>query len=356
MTPQQFLAQLKAGKIAPVYLFLGPEMYRRRICRRMLVEKFLPEDVREAGLVRHDLDEVELRDAVDDANSLSLFVSRRVVWIGAAEAALPKGHAADAEASAAAIIAAYVKNPAPDTVVVFDSSRLTFESDDKTKVERLRKICTAIKDQVEFNPYSSDEARKLAADLATRASLQITPAALDTLVETLGADASRIATEIDKLALFTGGNRKVAEEDILAMAPDARSATIFALVNSLSRADRAQSLDLLETLVRDGEYLPLALTFLATQFRLALAAKEEGLRTAQQLQGHFTKLGIGMWASRAHQVLETMNAFSKPRLELAVAKMYQADRALRDGPPDDRIVLEEVVLALTSKSTNAARR
>ncbi|MBL8222821.1 MAG: DNA polymerase III subunit delta [Bryobacterales bacterium] len=332
-----------------MYLFVGPEMYRRRICRKMLLEKFLPEDMREEGFVRHDLDDTGLRDAVDDASSLSLFVTRRVVWIGAAEAAVPKGNAADAEAAATAIVTAYAKNPTPDTIVVFDSSRLTFDNEDKTKLDRLRKIFAVVKDQVEFVPYSVDEARKLAGDLATRSGLQIHPPALDALVESLGADAARISTEIEKLALFTGGKRKVTEEDIAAMAPDARATTIFALVNALSRGDRSQSLDLLETLVRDEQYLPLALTFLATQFRLALTAKEEGLRTQQQLMGHFAKLGVGMWPSRAQQVLETMNAFPRARLEMAISKMYQADKALRDRPADERIVIEDVVLALTAK-------
>ncbi|MBL8174524.1 MAG: DNA polymerase III subunit delta [Bryobacterales bacterium] len=350
MTPQQFLAQVKSGNLAPVYLFAGPEMYRRRICRRMLIEKFLPEDMREEGFVRHDLDETNLREAVDDASSLSLFVSRRVVWVGAAEAAIPKGNAAEAEAAATAIVTAYVRNPAPDTVVVFDSSRLTFDSDDKTKLERLRKIFGAVKDQVEFVPYSAEEARKVASDLAAKAGLQIAPPALDALVESLGADVARIATEIEKLALFAGAGRKVTEEDIQAMAPDARATTIFALVNALSRGDRAQSLDLLETLVRDGEYLPLALTFLATQFRLALTAKEEGLRTQQQLQGHFAKLGVAMWPSRAQQVMETMNAFPRSRLEMAIRRIYQADKALRDRAPDDRIVIEDFVLALTARA------
>jgi DNA polymerase III subunit delta len=349
MTPQQFLTQLKSGKPAAVYLFVGPEMYRRRICRKMLVEKFLPEDMREEGFVRHDLDETGLRDAVDDAGSLPLFASKRVVWIGSAEAAVPKGHAAEAEAAATAIVSAYAKNPTPDTIVVFDSSRLTFDNEDKTKLERLRKIFSAVKDQVEFAPYGVEEARKLAADLAAKAGLQIHAAALEALVESLGSDAARIATEIEKLALYTGGKRKVTEEDIQAMSPDARATTIFALVNALSRGDRAQSLDLLETLVRDGEYLPLALTFLATQFRLALTAKEEGLRTQQQLQGHFAKLGVAMWPSRAQQVMETMSAFPRGRLELAIRKIYEADKALRDRAADDRIVIEDVVLALTGQ-------
>lgn len=350
MTPQQLLTQIKSGTLAPIYLFLGPEMYRRRVCRRLLLEKFLPPEMREEGFTRHDLDETPLRDVIDDASAYSLFASKRVLYVTSAEAALPRSPSSEIESNLHALVAGYVANPTPDTVLIFDSSRLTFESEDKSKLDRLRKIFSTITTQVEFQPYSDDDARKLAADLAQKAKLQISPSALEMLVDALGSDAARLANEIEKLSLYTNGQRPVTEEDIAALAPDARSTTIFALVNSLSRGDRTTSLDLLETLVREGEYLPLALAFLATQFRFALAAREEGLRTAQQIQGHFSKLGVAMWPSRAQQVVTTMSAFSKPKLEQAILKIYETDKALRDRAPDDRIVLDDLVLTLTSKS------
>jgi DNA polymerase-3 subunit delta len=259
---------------------------------------------------------------------------------------LPRGNAAPDEKDAAAL-AAYIANPAPDTTVVFDAQRFSFENEDKAKLDRLLKFYAPVPNVVEFKPYTPEEARKLAADLAAKSGLKIAPALLETLVETLGADASRIATEIDKLAAFTGGKAEVTEADVRALAPDARSTTIFALVAALGRGDRAASLDLLQTLVRDGEYLPLALTFLGAQFRFALTAKEEGLRTPQQIQGHFSKLGVPMWSSRAQQVAQTLGAFSKSSLESALVKIYEADKAFRDRSPDDRLVMERLVLALT---------
>ncbi len=63
-------------------------------------------------------------------------------------------------------------------------------------------------------------------------------------------------------------------------------------------------------LTRDGEYLPLALTFLGTQFRLALAAKEAGLTNAGQIQAHFARQGIQIWRGRAEQVAETLTRVS----------------------------------------------
>ena len=130
--------------------------------------------------------------------------------------------------------------------------------------------------------------------------------------------------------------------------PDARATTIFALVNALGRRDRARSLEILDTLTREGEYLPLALAFLSTQFRMALAAREAGLKSSQQVQAHFTRLGVPMWGSRADQVYQTAAKFGGPQLERAMKLIFEADRALRDARPDDRIVMEQFVLKLTA--------
>ena len=89
-------------------------------------------------------------------------------------------------------------------------------------------------------------------------------------------------SKIEKLSLY---GKPVTAEDLPLLVPDARQSTIFALVNALGRRDRARALETLDALVREGEYLPLALTFLATQFRMALAAKEANLRGARRCRG-----------------------------------------------------------------------
>jgi DNA polymerase-3 subunit delta len=106
-------------------------------------------------------------------------------------------------------------------------------------------------------------------------------------------------------------------------------------------------LESLDVLVREGEYLPLALSFLATQFRLAYAAKEARLTNASQIQTHFTRQGTPMWRSRAEQVAQTAAAFSLEKLRSAAVKIFETDKALRDARPDDRTVMERFVLELT---------
>lgn len=349
MTPEQFLQRLGKEPPAPVYLFLGPELYQLAACRRALVEKMLAAEDREEGLTRHDLDQTALAAVLDDARSLSLFARERIVWVASAESVLPRGKSAGEEEKAAASeLAAYVQHPTPGTVLVFEASRYGFDGDDRAKIERVQKFYSAISNVVEFHPYSIESARRLAQDLAKAAGLQIGLAEMGLLVESLAGDPSRISNEIEKLRLYTAGKRKVTVDDIALLSPAAYESTLFALVGALGRGDRERSLACLDALLRAGEHLPLALTFLATQFRLAMAARDEGLKTAAQIQTYFTREGIRIWRDRAEQVHQTMSAFPNEKLSRAIEKIFWADKALRDARPDDRVVLEDLVFSLTA--------
>lgn len=342
---------VKKGTPPPAALLLGPEAYQRRRIKEALLAAFP-----EGAVTQHDLAEIALAEILDDARALSLFASERLIWVLNAELALPKGRASEDDADSdspahssgdAAPLAAYLKDPTPGVTLVFEAIRYDFEGDDKRKQERVRKFYAAVAAVVELHRYTPAEARSEAESLVRNAGLRIDPAALDLLVEALGADIARIAVEIEKLALFAG-DRAVTTDDIAALVPDARAATIFALVNALGRRDRARSLAILDTLTREGEYLPLALAFLSTQFRLALTAREAGLKSSQQVQGHFTRLGVPMWSSRAEQVWQTASKFTRPQLERGLGLIYKADKSLRDARPDDRTPIELFILELVS--------
>jgi DNA polymerase III subunit delta len=349
LSPDQFLLRLRKAPPSAVSLFIGPELYQLGACRRALVEKVLAPEDRDNGLSRHDMETTTLAAILDDARSLSLFAPQRVIWVSGAEAALPRGRSASQEDNAAsADLAEYVRNPTPGTILIFVSSRYDFEGEERAKMERVQKFFSCIPEVVEFRPYTVEAARQLAQNLASGAGLQLGLSELGLLVDSLASDASRIVNEIEKLSLYVGANRKVTTDDILQLVPNAQATTIFALVAALGRGDRKKSLNHLDTLLREGEYLPLALTFLATQFRLAMVAHEAGLRTAQQIQSHFTRLGIRIWRDRAEQIYQTVTAFSAARLSRAIEKVSGADRALRDARPDDRVVMEELVFSLTA--------
>ncbi len=78
---------------------------------------------------------------------LSLFASKRVIWLARAESALPRGKAGggrgaergsdDEETTAtggdADALTSYLREPTPDVVLVIDSARYKFEGEDKAR-------------------------------------------------------------------------------------------------------------------------------------------------------------------------------------------------------------------------------
>jgi DNA polymerase-3 subunit delta len=162
------------------------------------------------------------------------------------------------------------------------SRSLGFDGDDKTKSARARKFFGAIRDVVEFRRFSVDEGCGELDRIARAANVKLDRAASEALVEALAADVGRIAIEIEKLSLY--GKPITADE-----------------------------------------YLPLALTFLATQFRIALVAKEANLRGASEVQGHFQRAGVQMWGSRAEQVSATTTKFSREHRERGLKLIFETD-------------------------------
>lgn len=358
MTPEQFLARIAKQPAQPVYLFLGQEGYQRRICKDALVARVLPGEARADGLTQLDLENSSLREVLDDARSLSLFSTERLMWVSSAEVALPRrlmNSAEEAEnegGSAESQLAAYLAAPTPGTVVVFECSRYDFNGDDRSKLERVQKFYAAIREVVEFRQLEPHAIRFLAQELAKQHRLKLGGAELAALLDTVGPDANRLAAEIEKLSLFVGTERAVTMDDLSALVPNAAQSTIFALVNALGKRDRAAALRSLDILVREGEYLPLALTFLSTHFRLALAAKEVRLASVQQAQAFFAKIGVRMWRHRAEEVMLTAGAFTKEHLAKAIGLIYETDKKFREGYRDDRVIMESMVLALTNGRSN----
>ncbi|WP_321474365.1 DNA polymerase III subunit delta [uncultured Paludibaculum sp.] len=356
MTPDQFLRSLSKQDPEPVYLFVGPEGYRRAPCRKALIEKMLSVEDREEGYTRHDLDEVSLNEVLDDARSMSLFARNRVIWVASAESALPRGRAAASEeeesSGKAAVgpeaLTSYCQDPTPGVVLVFDARKWDFDGEDKTKMDRLAKYYGAIRAVVEFVKFTPQDARAFVQSLAGERGLRLGSNEIDLLVEATAADASRLANEVEKLALFAEVNGgKVTAADIANMVPNAQETTVFNLVNALARRSRVEAMQLLDTLVREGEYLPLALTFLGGIFRLALAAREQGLRSSSEVQSFFQRQGTPMWRSRADQIHTASSKFTKEKLEEALQLVFRADRDMKSSRVDDRIVMEDFVLRLT---------
>ncbi len=349
MTPKQFLQNAPKSPLASGYLFLGNELFYRDRCRRALLQAALGEGAQSGheGLTEFDLAEQPLHKLIDDARTFSLFADKRLIIGSNAEAALPRNLATvspDAEA-----LGRYFEKPTPGVVVLFESTRYDWsDRDDKARLERMTKFFSAVPETVKFERFSAAEALAAAQALAKRLNLAIEPDALSELVEMLGNDVARLSNDLEKIALYAEGGRAVTRADIELLVPEARQRGMFEFSDALVRKDRQRALEILDTLALSGEHWPMQLSLLAGLFRQALAAKEQSVRSVQDAMRVFNQQNIRIWPARAKQIVDIARQYSRKELERAVSAMFEADRDLRRERPDDRVIMEQLVVNLTA--------
>jgi len=366
--PAQFLSQLKkkpgASNLAAGYLLLGSELFSRDGCRRALIEAALRPEDRESGLVEYDLSDTPLESLIDDARTLSLFSTSRVIIGYNAEAVAGRGKAAgrggeaensadeeDAEGAAPArtgVLEGYFDRPTPGVVLLFEALRFDWDDrDEKKKLETLSRTFAAVPVKIELRRLDPRAALEGSRLLAQQNRLKISEALLAELADALNYEMARLANEISKLALYSGGEREITREILTELVPEARSSGLFELTDALAARNRQRALEILDTLARMDVYLPLQVNFLAGLFRHALAVKESGARSETEVSRLFDRLGLPVWPARARQALDTARRFSREQLERAVVLLFETDRDLRRDRPDDKLVMEQLVWELT---------
>ena len=350
MTPKQFLDRLKKTGPHSLYLFLGNEPFLRDRCRRALVHAVLGRSAAEIphpeGLVKIDLSEQPMTSLIDEARTMSLFSPARLLIGSPAEAAVPRGAGAKPVEPFEAL-RGYAGNPMPATVVLFEASRLDLdERDDKSKVDRLVKLFGPACEIVEIKRLSADQVLREAEERVKQLGLPIDTSTLRDLIEMLSSDMGRLVGELEKLSLYVERDRPIRAEDLELLIPEARRRGVFELSDALAHGDRVRALDILDTLAKAGASWPMQVSLIAGLFRQALAMKEEGAGSAQQVLAVSKRRGIRMWPPRARQVVEIGRHFSSRRLEKALIRLGEADRDLRRERPNDRVIMERLVMLL----------
>ncbi len=324
-----FLRAVAKNEFAPAYLLAGAELFFRDKAREALVKFYL--DGRPEDLVERDLAEVAVRDALDDAATPGLFAPRRVVWLRNADALLARRGPTSEETALTSgrhspeAITAYLGRPNPEAIVVFEA-----RTDDKERIARLEKLLAGSA-KVELGRAAAPEAVRYLIEEAGRAGFTLDRGAAAELVEATGDDLARARTELEKLMAYAAGRGAITAEDVRELVPAEPAYIIWELGDSIGRGDVPGALERLGALLRDG-HKPLAiLGLIASHIRKLLRAKAGGSEWLPQ--------EIRRQAQKIPQV----------QLLAALDRLFRADVELRSSPPDERLVLERLVLDLTGR-------
>jgi DNA polymerase-3 subunit delta len=370
----RFLAEIRTPQLRPGYVLAGDEAFLYQRCRAGILATLAPPDQRDFCLHDLDLAETPIFDILDQAQTPSLMAPFQVFFVRNLKLLYARG-SKKAEFEA---IDAYFRRPNPSAVLIFVADHLSIPVDlrrmdmqDKERYERIRETLGEWCGLVELARVEESDAARYLLESAVTRGVTIDSEAARELVDALGADMMLIASEFEKLALYAQGKLlRVPQPEILTqgftaiplpnitlgdvetMVLAAKQRSLYELTDAISRRDRPAALALLHGLLNasdGGEDAAIGhLYMLARTFRQMLVILEKNVRDSRAIWSVLWQ-GFRMPPFAADDLIRQARRYkSRADLTRALRQIARADLEIRSSPPDKRLVLERLVLALAS--------
>jgi len=173
---------------------------------------------------------------------------------------------------------------------------------------------------------------------------QMTHEAAAQLAAFVGDNLRLLASEIDKLLSYVDRARPITEEDIQLLVSDVGEASIFDMVDAITRRDARAASQLLHRRLDSGDH-PLALQgMVVRQIRILIQVKELA-QTGLDRQTIARQLGLHPFVVR--KALEQERSFSMKQLENIHRRLLETDVAIKTGRVDAVLALDMMIAGLT---------
>jgi DNA polymerase-3 subunit delta len=323
MKPNDFRKQLQENRVLPVYLFLGEERLLHQELLQEAVAKLLTAEEREFNLLRLDAAATGPEELQTNLETGPFFGPVRIVYLDGLEKA-------DAETQETLLGA--LANLA-DGLHLFVSA---------AKLDGRRKLHQEIQKRfhtVECGRLSLQDLPVWIDRRAKEMGVALTAPQIRLMAQRLGSDLLLIRTELEKLALFSGGKAisDSAFEDLLPGEPEP---DIFALIDAVAAQDPKLGMPRLEELLNAGENEIKILATLARQVRNILAALEA--RSKGLTPKDLTKL-FGIKPFVAEKSFVQSGRFRAEDLHRIMERLLLADYRMKTGQMEPRLELELAV-------------
>src|SRR5450755_4124874 len=351
----RFFSELASRKLKPAYVLVGDEAFFRKRCRNAILEHLVAPDSRDFGLFEFDLAETSLNEVLDRARTPSLMAPFQVFFVRGVKTLFGRG-SNDEKIGA---IAAYCKNPNPDALLVFVADHISIPADarrmemtDKDRYQKIREDLGPFCGIVELSRVEEGEAVRWIGEYCLTREVKMDSDGARELVDALGGDMMMVSNELEKLILYVSEKKKITLGDVETMVLAAKQRSLYELTDAISSKDRVRALEVLDAILLSGEGEEAAIGhiyMLAKTFRQMLVILERNVRDQRMLWAALWQ-GFRVPPFAADDIIKQARRYkSRRELTRAIRLVAKADLALRSNPVSKRMVLERLVMDLTTE-------
>ncbi len=353
----RFIEEIASPSLRPGYVLIGDEIFLYDRCRKAILSTLAPEETRDFCLHDLDLADTSIFEVLDRAQTPSLMAPFQVLFVRGLKVLYGRGSKKEEFAA----IDAYFRSPNPSALILFVADHLRIPTDlrkmdyqDKERYEKIRETLGDWCGLVELARVEDTDAIKWVTSTAESRSVKFDPDAARELVDALGADMMLIASEFEKLLLYVEGKNRVTLGDVETMVLAAKQRSLYELTDAISAKDRPRALLLLHGLLNasdGGEDAAIGhLYMLARTFRQMLIISEKNVRDSRAIWQALWQ-GFRMPPFAAEDLIKQARRYKSRRdLTRAIRLVARADLELRSSPANKLLVLERLILDLSTET------
>jgi DNA polymerase-3 subunit delta len=353
---ERFVSELESRKLRAAYVFVGDEVFFRKRFRDAILEHLVPADLREFSFFEFDLAENDLAEVLDRARTPSLMAPFQVFFVRGVKNLFGRG----SNEQKLAALEDYCKNPNPDALLVFVADHISIPADvrrmemqDKERYQRIRETMGQYCGIVELARVAESEAVRWISDYCAGrgVGVKIEADGARELVDALGSDMMMISNELEKMILYVGERKRITLADVETMVLAAKQRSLYELTDAISSKQPVRALEVLNAILMSGEGEEAAIGhvyMLAKTFRQMLVILERNVRDQRMLWAALWQ-GFRVPPFAADDIIKQARRYkSRRELTRAIRLVAKADLALRSNPVSKRMVLERLVMDLTT--------
>lgn len=309
-----------------IVLLTGKEEYLRRAYTDQLKRQLAEAGV-QADAIRFDGVSASLADVLDECRSVGLMVQHKLVVVDNADAFV-KGENR-------AVVERYASAPAPEATLV-----LRCETWHKGKLDALIEAVGSI---VKCDAVTPDRAAQAAREMAThRHQRTLDAEAARALIDRVGVDLSRVASEVAKLATAVDEGRPITAELVCEMVGPSREEQFWMIQDVLLTGDTEAALAKLHELINVSRVEMVPLRWALVDLARKVHGATQGLAVGESAAAVSSRLRL--WGPGGNRLLEAARRLTPARARRLLRDAIETDVRGKSGQGDELRGLE--VLAL----------
>jgi DNA polymerase III subunit delta len=329
--------QIKRKEFSSIYLLYGTETFLIDETKQLLAQEVLQEGEEDFNLSSFDLEETPIELAIEDAETFPFMGEKKLVFIHNPTFLRAEKSKEKIEHNIARL-EAYIKQPAPYSIVVFIAP---YEKLDERKkiTKELKKSATTF----DAKKLTEQELKKWIVRRAEFNGVQIEPSAVELMLTLSGTNLFMLTSEVDKLALYIGDGHTIDEKTVENLVSRSLEQNIFALVDKIVHRKIEEALRIYYDLLKLNEEPIKILAVITGQFRLIYQVKEMARKGygQQQIAGY-----LKVHPFRVKLAAGQAQSFREEELMMIMKQLADVDYKMKTGSSNKELLIELFLLRL----------